>query len=189
LTHSFDTYGEDESWDAEIRYDDQTFPQQVIDLARVCEKRGRKYNALRNELNSGPTVSFLHYSAEKHAGLVRKLFAQQQIEGYYDAHAMYLNLETTEDRWSFVFFVDDTLVGFSVLDRISPVCVAYNALACDISMRFLATSITHEICVFSYEQGFEFLNMQGSETAGLDRWKRKFVPSKSIKRVHMLYCS
>ena len=50
LAQGFREYKDDESWDKYAPYDDQTFPQLVIDLNRLAVPKGRQYRNLRTAL-------------------------------------------------------------------------------------------------------------------------------------------
>ena len=102
---------------------------------------------------------------------------------------MYFDIGSTEYLLPLVFEIEGVVVGFTLLDRISEQCVAYNALIYDADVLQLSYRITLESARVAVESGYKFFNLQGSETVSLDQWKRKFNPAISIHKTHLVYGS
>jgi hypothetical protein len=186
----FKPYGKDERWDESSKYDDQTFPQAVIDLGRVVSARGRSYEDLRCELHKCPPLSFRHYRIEYDYGVVEEmlLYRDRCMRGVaYDAEIHFLEMESGPNMIALVFFLEKKLVGFSLSDRISGSCIAFNSMIRDYSIRGLFTRLAYETAKVAKERGYRFGNLQGAETEGLHGWKRKFRPCREIHKTHLVY--
>lgn len=193
IDHGFDVYQSHEVWDAKAPYDDQTFPQHILKIEELLSLSGKPYRKVRTELNgcsrSMPDIDIIPYDPRLHFYEVSKLCAKQEErnKGTLAAHELFLAVESNGFLQSFVYAIDDHIIAYTVTDRISFVCAAANALIYDTTIPDLPTRVIYEAARLAHEEGYIFLNLQGSETRTLDRWKRKFNPILSIKNTHLIY--
>lgn len=191
----FSVYSESEHWSAEFPYDDQTFPQQILDIDKLMSLKGKNYAVLRRDLhysrrNTGNlTMRKYEPRIDKEKVVILAKLQEERNFGTLDAHRLFFDISTSSSLLSLVFEINGEIVGFTLIDRISNTCIAYNALIYDTKVPQLASRLTYESARVAYERGYTFFNLQGSETANLDRWKRKFNPAKAIHKTHLIYRS
>lgn len=191
----FSVYSESEHWSAEFPFDDQTFPQQTVRIDELMRLRGKNYRVLRRDLNysrknTGNLIQ-REYNPKKDKKRVVELAKSQEEKnaGTLDSHRLFFDISTSSSLLSLVFEINGEIVGFTLIDRISNACMAYNALIYDTKVPQLASRLTYESARVAYERGYTFFNLQGSETANLDHWKRKFNPAIAIHKTHLIYRS
>ncbi len=44
IPYGFRPYNKNEAWCSDARFDDQTFPQSIVDLKKVTEHKGKRYH-------------------------------------------------------------------------------------------------------------------------------------------------
>ena len=185
----FQPYGKDEIWDSFSKYDDQTFPETILDIGKVVSARGRKFENLRRELRC-PPPSFRDYKLEWDYPAIEELLLRKdrRMGGLaYDAEIRFLEMESGPDTISLVFFLGEKSIGFSLSDRISDSCIAINSVIRDYSIPGLFTRLVYETLKVAKERGYKFANLQGAENKGLHKWKRKFRPCRGIHKIHLVY--
>lgn len=185
----FRRYAETEAWDKRTKYDDQTFPQTVIEIEPTIAMRGRRFEDLRREMRNSSGIRSRLYERKEDLPFVERLLHDKAIRlgsGVYSAEMPFLDMETTDGRYSTVHFIGERLVGFSLDDAISRDCIAHNAVIRDYSVRSLFTAISMASAENAHEKGFRYMNMQGAETEGLHRWKMKFKPVAYIEKTHLV---
>jgi len=185
----FEPYRKDERWDESSKYDDQTFPQTIIDLNSVVSAFGRKFEDLRRELRC-PKLSCRDYNIYFDYGDVERLLLRKDVRMNglaYDAEIRFLEMDSSLNTVALIFFLEGKPVGFSLSDRISEKCIAFNSIIRDYSIPGLFTRLAYATAKVAKERGYRFGNLQGAENEGLHRWKRKFRPCKEIQKTHLIY--
>ena len=160
-----------------------------MDIGKVVSARGRKFEDLRRELRC-PKPSSRDYKIEWDYPSIEELLLHRdrRMGGLaYDAEIRFLRVESGPDIYSLVFFLGKKPVGFSLSDRISDSCIAINSIIRDYSVPGLFTRLVYETLKAAKERGYKYANLQGAETEGLHRWKRKFRPCKEIHKTHLIY--
>ncbi|MDP2926312.1 MAG: hypothetical protein Q8N99_08090 [Nanoarchaeota archaeon] len=189
----FEDYKEGEKWDKTCRYDDQSFPQRVIEIESLMHLKGKDYSELKRELNrfreSYEDIIIRRYDSTKDFKKVKELIRirEQEISGFADAHKPFFSVNLSGSFLQWIFEIEGKIKGFTLCDEISPKCIAYNALVHDSNIPHLSSFIAFEIARQSQAQGYIYFNFQGSETERLDQWKRKFNPQVSINKIHLIY--
>ncbi len=189
----FEEYGEGERWSHGCLYDNQTFPQQILNLDKLLSLRGKEYSRLRGELNGSrrkvKTIERRSYNPARDKDAVRDIILSQEERnpGTLDSHEMYLELERSSFLVPSVFTVGGKIIGYTLVDHISDTCAAFNALVYDTNISQLSSRLTFESARMLVDMGYRLFNLQGSETAGVDRWKRKFNPINSNYRKHLIF--
>jgi len=189
----FDTYQEGKEWSKESPYDDQTYPQQIISIPALIEHRGSEFSEVRKELNHNTDViaqtSLESYNDLEHLERLEELCKKQEkeIPGFLEAHQPFLRHIRVKGIKQFVVKVDEKVEGLAVFDKISERCAAFNACVHNTKIPFLSTTIAYLAACEALREGYLYFNLQGSETEGLDKWKRKFNPVKTIEKTHLIY--
>ena len=173
---------------------DWKYPVHILDGESVIKHRGKKYGNLRYVLNKLETDKFkvekinLAYHLEELNNLVY-LWAEKRELGQYSLedfitsqnclfnylHVRELNIEGE------IYFYKDCPVGFSIWDYSqsnNDLCNFFN-MVFDNNIKGISEKIILTICQYIKSQGRDKLNIGGSETYGLNQFKKKFCPSYS----------
>ncbi len=197
LPYGFRPYKENEGWCAEARFDDQTYPQLIIDLKKITEAKGRKYHKLRKALNKKPHVVCRKYR-ETDKDDVLEIFAlkdgntkdtPEKAKGmYFASHVMY----PTADVNKFVFTdgITGEIIGFIATSDISSRTTAFIASLFRPDAIKVRTWCTYQIFVKKYHEGFELATLGGCETGNTYHFKRRTLqPVEELEKTHLVYTS
>ena len=187
-------YTDGESWSPEAIYDDQTYPQVIVDLNELIPCHGRAYHKLTNLLNrvnlSGG-YEMLPYSST-HKSEVINLIEEKDHQcscnsnPYWEAHKMYL--EDVEDSNRYVITEDGYVKGFIVTSSISSTATALCAALFRCGSKKDSAWGMYHVLVQEFQNGFKYANLGGSETVGVFEFKRQtFKPSMLIERTHLVW--
>jgi hypothetical protein len=185
----FRRYRADEAWSATARFDDQTHPQPVVDLADLVARRGRAYRPLRRALAIGHAQGYRvrsYRKADKPGVLA--IFAARDAEEpdnrFRVAHEMYL----THELERIVVEHKGHLVGFAATSAISESSAALCAGLFVRGCRALAAWSQYQVMAELHGSGFEMANLGGSEGSGTAQFKKlHFRPRMMIWRIHLVY--
>ncbi|SRR6266568_1561636 len=188
LPYGFRSYADDESWDLEARFDDQTFPQLLIDLKTVIECQGSDYRKLRKYLHRGRCeYRFRPYQVQDQEAVLNLLALKDSItssQRYSASHDMYLSSATEK----YVIEDNEQIVGFTVTSDISSECTALCAGIFLPGKPELAPWGLYQTMEKKYRQGFNAVNLGGSETYGTMEFKRQlFRPVRELSRTHLIF--
>lgn len=178
--HGFRRLTKKEYWRQDQQFDDQTHPQHILDTRQIRNLTGSEHSELRRQVNSVKGLHTRPYHKTDHASVKKLLKTQDRRNpGTYDSHCMYLdNYEAAT-----VYQIDDHIVGFTLVDEISDFCLAANAIIYDSKLQHFPGYATYVMCAQTIKP---FLNLQGSETRSLNRWKQSFNPVLSTKNIHLI---
>ncbi len=143
----FRPYEKEERWCESARFDDQTFPQRIIDIEHLITARGSGYQKLRQRLNkflfefplghedcwwTNPYLLLREeeFKVGEADELVQQFMAEQSIRipGFYEAHKIFLDVVKSKDIYRWKILHDKEIVGFFFCDAISDVCAANAAM-------------------------------------------------------------
>ena len=116
----FDEYHDDEKWADNCQFDDQTFPQRIISLNNLMTLEGSHYRDLRWELRDIDELIVAPYSINQYFGAIENLLKNQddRLGGLaYDAHRLFLDMESDEHVTALTFLYKNTIVGLLTLRR------------------------------------------------------------------------
>jgi hypothetical protein len=171
---------------------DWKFPVHILDTARVAAMQGGAFEKIRNKVRKVNGV--LEIMTLKDTRALRSMRAAQKywegsmvmrgrdigdISGFYDT--LFAMIKRRPEQFNGLVFMQGARpVGFTVYDR--PFMETANLLAnlSDASVCGLADFQVVETCRALAEEGISFMNFGGSEHEGLDQYKRKFMPVKSL---------
>lgn len=196
LIHAgFRYYRKDEVWSGFAKYDDQTFPQLVIDLDKLAEARGRDYRNLRTALNKSEDYIFRKYRRTD-LKKVLEIFALRDGNTldspsakhgmYYASHAIYppsnIAKYVVEDK------VTKKILGFLASSDISGENTALVASVFIPGIKIASIWGMYQALMFKRSQGFRQINIGGFETPGTYNFLRlTFRPVAQLKRLHLVY--
>ena len=172
--------------------EDWRFPIRILCTQKVSAMKGRRFQNIRNKLRAVDSeieaVPLDQKSTIRSIRANLKLWERNMISkrknvpGMSDVYEELIRI--LKDDASFVdgllFRKRTRPVGVAIWDR--PYANTSNLLAnlTDISIPGLAEFQVVSVCRQLNQRGVLYLNRGGSETAGLDRFKAKFDPIKSI---------
>jgi len=171
-----------EYWSLSCKYDDQTYPQQILSTQNVIRGAGGEFEEMRREIHRVQKLNIKTrpYTLDNKLQVEELLIAQDKNnKGTYESHEMYLDVLSG----STIYEMNKEIVGFTLIDEFSNNCVAANAFIYNTEISGFPGYVTHYLCSNTRKS---FFNMQGSETKSLDTWKRKFDPVMSIKNMHLI---
>lgn len=192
-THGFDCYGREEVWSHGCKYDDQTFPQRIVDIEDLLGLKGKSYEEVRSGLRKCrldvPPQSLRFYDLQRDKLDFLNLLEmhEKRLPGTRSAFSIYQDVSKDKNIIPIVFQLDQRIIGASFFDTISRGNLAYVLHLYDPSFPGLSYSLLFESSYFLYHLSYSHINLQGSETEGLDRWKRGFAPKIKIQNTHMIY--
>lgn len=192
----FRQYKDNEGWNDEFRFDDQTFPQQIIDLKKLHKKNGTYHHKLRQALNKhNPNISFRMYNSSDYDEVLNLLSlkdgnspnSNEKEHGmYFASHAMYPLAEIDK----FIIQNDKTneIIGFTATSDISSINTTLVASIFRVGIKVESVWGIHQTLISKYNEGFRIANLGGSETEGAYNFlKRKFRPVEEIQKTHLVY--
>ena len=193
-SYGFRQYSKNEYWDKAARFDDQTYPQQIIDLTVVLEKKGQKFKRLRNTLYKKNQLT-IHKYTKKDKEEVLRLFvakdssashpAQSKSGIYYESHAMY------PDAFLEKFVIKSNtkeIIGFTAFSPITSKTCAFVATIFKPNNGMIGIWGIYQILVMIHEKGFQYVNFGGSEAEGTFNFvRRTFRPVEEVSKIHLIY--
>jgi hypothetical protein len=196
-SYGFRTYLQEEGWSYDVPFDDQTFPQKIIDAKKLQEAKGDKYHNLRTNLHKEHNLFYRRYE-DSDKDNVLKLFAlkdgnteinEQAKQGmYYISHAMY----PTADVQKYVITdkITNELLGFTATSEISKESKSAALVAAIFKPNISVLSIwgMYQTIVQSYREGYSFVSLGGCETEGTHIFmNRMFRPIIQLPKTHLVY--
>ncbi|MDP3742393.1 MAG: hypothetical protein Q8R15_03700 [Candidatus Micrarchaeota archaeon] len=198
LRNGFEDYREGDGWNKFYKYDDDTFPEPVIDLNELVSMKGGKLKLLRYRLKQfsgplevkayNPSIDFLNAEKllEKWRKDIEKRYSEMLKDDDVFLHSVALHrkfmLEPIGN--AFLFTSSGVPVGFSLLVQVSAQAVALYSMVCDNELDGLSERIHFETMKKAYEVDFSYCNLGGSEFESLHNYKLKFAPFTFIKKKH-----
>jgi hypothetical protein len=188
LPFGFRPYTNDERWSSFARFDDQTYPQLVVDLTKLKEKKGKRYKKLRNYLNHEQNTSIRKYQASDSDSVLSLFIAKDgNTKGmYYTSHKMYL----TSDTAKFVITNTETneIIGFTATSAITPENCALVVALFKPGIKYASVWGIYNTLIARYNEGFRYINLGGYETEGTYNFMRRtFQPVEKLERTHLVY--
>jgi hypothetical protein len=193
--YGFREYTKKERWDDEFKYDDQTYPQVILDLKRLVPAKGRNYHPLRKALNKNPNVTMRKYKTiDKKA--VLEIFALndennidsiEKLKGmYYASHVMYPTANI--DKYVFIDNKTNQINGFTAMSDISPKSTSLVASIFRPESMNIGVWAMYLTLVKKYLEGFQIASLGGSETENTFKFKlEKFNPVQLLYKTHLIY--
>lgn len=195
ISKGFREYKHSEYWDKFAKFDDQTYPQLVIDLHKLAVHKGRPYRNLRTALRKRPNVIFREYKdIDKDQvlnifalrdGIKNNTFSKE--EGmYYASHAMYPDANI--DKFVIVENITNEILGFIAASDISTRNTTLVASIFKPGVKVESIWGMYQAMLVKHQEGFRQINIGGFETEGTYNFlRRSFRPVQQIERTHLLY--
>lgn len=193
--YGFREYFDSENWDKKARFDDQTYPQVIIDLEKMIEAKGKNYQNLRTVLNKKNRFKIRKYSKRDRKSVSQIFYLKDKVSrdkfsgslesGYFETHEMYLNA----DLEKFVITKNSgEVIGFTAVSNISSETFGLVAGLFIPDEKHAAIWGLYQTMLLKYNEGLKYANLGGSEFENTYRFKReKFMPTQELKKTHLVY--
>ncbi len=175
---------------------DWKYPSHTIDCHKVLAKEGKDFGVIRQTVNKfakqNVTTRRIDFDAHKNIILsIANVWTQDSPEYFenYDLASKYfkglckLGANKHSHIDGILLYMEGKPVGFSIWDK------PYNnsKIACHFASQLntknitnLSTLLIYKSCEELVKHNIDYLCLGGSETDGLDRYKRKFAPVHSM---------
>jgi len=191
-------YGCGDMWDSYAKYDDNTYPQLIVDAEECAGLKGSKYTRLREEMNRCKrdySIDVVEYDDESAFDRLLDMWADRLAKSngidkaeIKRSHEMF---RPVRDEF-FQHCVRDAdtgaVIGFLSFSEISKNCLGFNALINDFSYRNLYRLMMFEGIKIADRLGYHYVNLQGSEDEAQYKSKLRFKPGIVISKKHLVYC-
>ncbi len=208
VKNGFHDYREADGWSPFFRFDDDTYPQCVLDLGKTTKLAGPGLKTLRyhvkrfkreNDWKLLPLTPERRVDAmtvhadwsrdyrKRHARFIQ---ADPSNGHSVDLHRRFIldpqNIYNAKDLLSFVLYANERPCGFSLLERVSRTCVGlYSSIAAS-NKNGISETLILESLREAHEAGYRHANLGGSEFSSLHRFKLKFEPVQFIQKTHLV---
>lgn len=172
---------------------DWRYPLHVLDTKKVAEHKGKDFKKVRSKFNQA--AKHISYAPLNSDNALRMM---QSVLKFWEGNMIY-NEKDTDDMADFYHAFFDAIkndvipvnglifmdgkrpAGFTVWDQTSLDSAVSLVNLSDTTVTGLSEFQRVSTCKVLHDNGVQYFNMGGSETAGLDEFKRKFNPVKSLK--------
>ena len=194
--YGFREYYDNEQWDDFSRFDDQTYPQLMIDLQKVKESKGLGYAYLRKIIHKNSRAHIRPYKGSDREGVfaiftaldgtTAKSYIEQSQGMYYNSHSMYPSAGL--DKYVVIDEAINEIVGFTATSTITTKTAAFAALIFKPNAEVSPVWGAYQVLLMLYQKGFQQINVGGSETEGTYFFKhRTFRPVEELQKTHLVY--
>ncbi len=174
---------------------DWKFPVHILSTKRTADLEGQKYAKVRNKIRRirSANTNILPFDAISHSRAVENLLHRwakhnasdhEEYTTLYDPYECLISWSTerTLGLSGLMVFIDNKLQAVTLWDVSNGQQKTANLFVnfCNIDIIGLSDFMVVESCKTLRDQGVDYLNLGGSESDGLDSFKRKFCPARSI---------
>jgi len=200
-------YKKGDYWNKFYKYDDDTYPETIIDLKDLISLRGGQFKTMRYRVNyfvkryNHTVKNYSHKDSlkegreviEKWKGVILQRYSDylkedQMILHSADIHNKFLVLVNSgkvgKGCISKIIYADGEPVALGVAYKISDVCIGLYTNVTTKDLKGLSERIIFELLKEALKQGYKYANLGGSEFESLLKFKDKFKPIKYIQKTH-----
>ena len=195
----FKDYGEYDSWDAASKYDDNSYPELVLNTEKLVSLEGSEFQSLREDLNRFNreyNISVEEFSNFDFS-LIQELFttwisSMSDRNGWAERQLVDSTKVLFTNQYGIKnYIIKDELngrvIGWMNFSECSKKCLGFNVLVNDFEYYNLYRIMILKACGIAQELGYEYLNIQGSEDEGQYISKLRMKPEVQLKKVHMVH--
>lgn len=183
LRLGFRQYAQNENWDKFTKYDDQTYPQPIVNITQAIKMMGNKYRNLRNQVRRNGIYQLRSFN-DSDLQEVLTILKRKEKGKYFDSHVMY----PTADLEKFVVTFNNVIEGFIAVSSISSATFALNASIILSKHRGVGVWASYQVFLKKKLEGFKYVNLGGSENPGTYTFKEwNYKPSTYLNRTHLVY--
>jgi hypothetical protein len=207
IASAFFEVNEDDGWSENAPLEDDTHPEQIIDSETILEEldKTRKQSqvkdtyvrAIKRYVDSGRLKVEYYDSTNTRQRkdalrIVQKFFdIQEERKNNLSVPEDYFNIVNLKpagvDYFSSIFYVDEKPAAFYFAERAEEIVHVYANLTLRDEFRYLSEFILIHLLQEAFKKGVKKANLGGSETKGLDDFKRKFKPIGQNKMYWLLF--
>jgi hypothetical protein len=183
----FRFYEETEYWHKAAKFDDQTYPEVVIELGKGLPVAAR-----------GPVINVTRAGGCADARHLRRVF-QDWISWFQSRHAVwervqmkrYYDMFISPNRlarydFSFLYWFQDRPCGYACGDWVADRQVDMWVCFCSFTPAELSRAIFLDFFEKCRNAGAQYVNLGGSEEEGLHEFKVKLAPHALLERTHVI---
>ena len=173
---------------------DWSYPARVLSTERTAEMQGHEYMHVRNRVRQTKKYQLdVGLFSPGHVPEIEALtyrWANRQSENPHELsnlmapykEILRLVKHKNLDLTGLVFSINGQIQAATIWDISNAKNCTANVYInlCNVMYRGLSEFSVKTTAETLYAQGIQYMNLGGSETAGLDRYKKKFVPAYSI---------
>ncbi|MFY9287543.1 MAG: phosphatidylglycerol lysyltransferase domain-containing protein [Alphaproteobacteria bacterium] len=175
---------------------DWQFPVHILSTQKVANTLGHEFMHIRNRLRQTHkySVKTAPFDAIHHSRSIENLlhnWAQRNAENRSEYEQLYAPYETlfsssmnsTFGLSGLMIYVENKLEAVALWDISNSQNKTANLFVnfCNVTIKGLSELLIVKSCEALSNQGIKFLNLGGSESAGLNRYKSKFAPATSLQ--------
>lgn len=199
-------YKQGDGWNDNYKYDDDTFPEVIVELEKLIALNGRAHRILRYRINSFYKENYLveKYSRKYSKDALRVIdkwlkMIKNKYKDYLkedkiilhsaQIHRKFLELinsgDAGKDFIATLIFVNNNALAFSIGYKLSDSAIGlYTNVTADNSIKGISEAIIFELLKDAYANGYKYANLGGSEFQSLLDYKKKFHPVQYLKKTH-----
>lgn len=194
-------YKVDEWWDNQSKYDDNSFPEQVLNAKQLINLEVPNFQSLREEkarFNREYKIEARRWEVcnlETVEEILKKWIDNMYLRNDWKkeelraSHELFCNSRADLIHFGIYDLNHDKLIGFLVFSEVSSKCLGYNVLVNDFEYRNLYHMLVLEGARIADSLGYSYLNIQGSEDTNQYLSKRRMKAEFEIQKEHLVFDS
>jgi hypothetical protein len=192
-------YRVNEWWDDLSKYDDNSFPEQVLSSTSLVSLDGPNFQSLREErarFDREYKIEVRKWEVCRQVvveEILKKWIDNMHIRNNWDegelrlSHELFCNSHSDLIHFGVYDLNTGALIGYLAFSEISTKCLGYNVLVNDFEYRNLYRMLMLEGARIADSLGYQYLNIQGSEDTNQYLSKRRMKAAFEIQKEHLIY--
>ncbi len=207
VSYGCQDYRPGDGWNAFYRYDDDTFPETIVETDRLCSLQGRSYHSIRSRIrqfykNNIRVEQYTpsHYSdtlliLEKWLTMIKYRYEKYLENDPIILHSAsihrnfieYITKNQDSHCIAQLIYIDDVPISFAIGYKISNSTLGvYTTVTATDKIKGLSEATTYELVKSALQKKYKYVNLGGSEFKSLLNFKKKFNPSIAIQKRHAI---
>ncbi len=194
-------------WNKFYKYDDDTYPETIINLKDLIALKGSQLKTIRYRANyfiNHYNYKVKNYTSksslkegieivEKWLKMISERYKEHLKEDPIILHSAELHKKFVEliksgklgkNCMSKIIYVDGQPIALGISYKISENCIGLYTNVTTVDLKGLSERIIFEVLQEALKQGYKYANLGGSEFESLLQFKDKFKPVKHIQKTH-----
>jgi|GEM_PF-3725100 len=188
-----------EWWDTQSKYDDNTFPEQILNCQEYIDLEGPKYQSLREEkarFEKSYEMEIRKWDncePDKIKDILGLWINKMSLRNGWEkdellaSHEPFCNSRSDLIHYGVYDSKNDNIIGFLVFSEISAKCLGFNVLVNNFDYRNSYRILMIEAAKISNQLGYKYLNIQGSEDTNQFLSKKRLKAEIEICKEHLIY--
>lgn len=193
--YGFRPYKKTEGWVPVARFDDQTYPQLIVNLKKTVEAQGTHFQNLRTTLNKKPSLEMRRYRDSNRDAVLKLLIMKDSMINknfdtlngmYYVSHAMYPDADV--DKYVIIDKNTQEILGFTATSKITTEDTTLIASIFKPGARIASIWGIYKTIETKYKEGYVRINLGGNESKETFNFmQEKFRPVEVLYKTHLVY--